>query len=130
MAEPGTFVWNELMTPDADGAKKFYGELLGWSAADVQVQSPEGPFTYTLFKKDDRDCGGMMKMDGPMWQGVPPHWMAYVEVADVDAAAAKVTALGGKVCVPPTDIPDIGRFCVINDPAGATLSLMTTKAKR
>lgn len=123
-----TFIWNELMTTDADGAKRFFGELLGWQAVDVPVQCPEGPpMTYTLFKEEGRDVGGMMKMDGPMFQGVPPHWMGYIGVPDVDAAAAKVVELGGKICVPPTDIPDIGRFCVITDPAGATVALMTPK---
>jgi len=51
--------------------------------------------------------------------------MPYVAVRDVDAAAARVESLGGKVCVPPTDIPNVGRFCVVNDPTGASISLLT-----
>lgn len=54
--------------------------------------------------------------------------MAYVAVDDVDEAARRVWELGGKVCVPPQDIPEVGRFCVVNDPAGATLSLITLSA--
>jgi predicted enzyme related to lactoylglutathione lyase len=62
---------------------------------------------------------------GPEFGGAPTHWMAYVAVDDVDAAAHRVVELGGSVCVPPTDIPTVGRFCVINDPTGGTLSLIT-----
>jgi predicted enzyme related to lactoylglutathione lyase len=61
---------------------------------------------------------------GPEFGGAPSHWMAYVAVDDVDAKARRVEELGGKVCVPPTDIPNTGRFCVITDPTGATLSLI------
>jgi len=36
-----------------------------------------------------------------------------------------VEALGGKLLRPPEDIPDIGRFCVLQDPQGATLCAIT-----
>ncbi len=62
---------------------------------------------------------------GPEFGDTPSHWMPYVAVEDVDGAARRVWELGGKVCVPPTDIPGVGRFCLINDPTGATLSLIT-----
>jgi len=103
-------------------AKKFYNALFGWGAKPVDM----GGFTYTLLQKDGKDHGGMMEMTGPMWQGVPPHWMMYVAVDDVDATAKKVAELGGKVCVPPTDI-SVGRFAVVNDPQGATFSLFKGK---
>jgi predicted enzyme related to lactoylglutathione lyase len=63
-----------------------------------------------------------MAMEGESWGEIPDHWMAYVAVADIEATAAKVEGLGGKVCVPVTDI-GIGRFAVINDPVGAYLSV-------
>ena len=68
-----------------------------------------------------------MQMDGDVWgeNPPPPHWMSYVAVNDVDAVAARIAELGGAVCVPPTDIPTVGRFSVINDPSGATLSIIT-----
>jgi predicted enzyme related to lactoylglutathione lyase len=55
--------------------------------------------------------------------GAPPHWMAHVQVADVDATAARVKKLGGKVYKEPEDIPTVGRFAVIADPQGASLSI-------
>jgi len=71
-----------------------------------------------------QSVGGLFQM-GPEFGQIPSHWMAYVAVDDVDAKARQVWELGGKVCVPPTDIPKVGRFCVVNDPTGATLALIT-----
>jgi predicted enzyme related to lactoylglutathione lyase len=65
----------------------------------------------------------MMKIEGPQMEGVPPNWLSYVIVDSVDASTKKAESLGAKVDVPPTDIPNIGRFSVITDPTGATLGL-------
>ncbi len=84
------------------------------------------PMVYNEIVVDGKHVGGIFKMGAEFGQ-MPSHWMAYVAVEDVDAKAAQVAELGGKVCVPPTDIPNTGRFCVINDPTGATISLITLK---
>lgn len=118
----GSFVWQELMTPSPAKARTFFGDLLGWSFREVDM-GEHG--LYTIISHGGRDVGGMMKMDGSMWDGIPPHWMAYISVADVDASCAKVADLGGKVCVPPFDVAGVGRIAVINDPTGATISLIT-----
>lgn len=118
----GSFVWQELVTPDPGRASAFFGALLGWTFREVDM-GENG--MYTIATNEGRDLAGMMKMEGPAWDGIPPHWMAYIVVPDVDASAAKVEELGGKVCVPPFDIPTVGRICVINDPTGATVSLLT-----
>jgi predicted enzyme related to lactoylglutathione lyase len=55
----------------------------------------------------------------------PPCWGAYVTVDDIDATTSKIEGLGGKIIVPPTDIPNIGRFSVFTDPQGAVLSAIT-----
>ena len=119
---PGTFCWNELATTDLQAAKKFYVELLGWHLKE----SPAAGVVYNEIHTSPgaKPIGGIYQM-GPEDGGGPSHWMAYIAVDDVDAAARRVEELGGRVCVPPTDIPNTGRFCVINDPAGATLSLVT-----
>jgi hypothetical protein len=67
-------------------------------------------------------------MKGDQWQGVPPHWMIYVTVANCDERAARAGQLGGQICVPPTDIPNVGRFAVIADPQGAAFSLIQMTA--
>jgi predicted enzyme related to lactoylglutathione lyase len=66
------------------------------------------------------EWGGFMPLQAE--QGVPPHWISYVTVPDVDAATAKAQELGGQVAVPGTDIPSVGRFAVIASPHGATVS--------
>ncbi len=125
MAQHGTFFWNELVTPDPEAAKTFFAEILGWTSRDVEMPPGPGADTYTIFMAGDKDTAGMFRMAGPVSQGILPHWMAYIAVDDVDAACAKVVGLGGEVKVQPADIPNVGRFCVIADPTGAMVSLIT-----
>jgi uncharacterized protein len=116
----GSFCWNELTTSDAGKAKDFYSTVFGWSAADMDL-GEMGP--YTLFKRGDQDAAGMSQSADQ-----PPSWLPYVAVADVDASAARAGELGGATYVPPTDIPNIGRFAVIGDPAGGTIALFKPAA--
>jgi uncharacterized protein len=128
----GTFCWNELSTTDDATAMKFYGELLGWEFKSSNMSPCEGaaadapPMVYSEIVVDGKHLGGVFKM-GPEFGEMPSHWMAYVAVEDVDAKAKQVEELGGSVRVPPTDIPNTGRFCVITDPTGAVISLITLK---
>ena len=120
--EHGAMSWNELATRDLEGAKSFYSELLGWS---VKTGDVGGGTMYTgIFLDDERPNGGMLEMDGNWPAEVPPHWMTYFAVDDVDAAVAKVKELGGSVDVEPQDIP-VGRFSVVSDPQGGTFTLIT-----
>ena len=116
----GTFCWNELMTGSIDGARDFYSKLFGWTSEEMDM-GPAGK--YTMFKKGDQPAGGCMALPQ---KGIPPHWMSYVAVDDVDASTKKAEAIGAKILVPPTDIPNIGRFSVITDPSGASLGLYKT----
>jgi hypothetical protein len=117
----GTFCWNELVTRDLDRAKEFYAELIGWQVVDSGMPG----MRYNMLKSGDKNDGGMMAMPAEVPAGVPSHWMAYITVDDVDALAAKVTKLGGQVLFGPHDIPTVGRFVTIQDPTGATVSLIT-----
>ncbi|MBV8859594.1 MAG: VOC family protein [Acidobacteria bacterium] len=130
----GTFCWNELSTTDDEAAIKFYTELLGWeikrSNAPAACEGSDAPpMVYNEIVADGRHVGGILKM-GPEFGQMPSHWMAYVAVDDVDAKARQVWELGGKVRVPPTDIPHVGRFSVIDDPTGATIALITLKGAK
>lgn len=120
MLQHGAFSWNELMTTDVAGAKAFYGELLGWTLQDDNSHGME----YTLAKRGETIVGGIMAIS-EQTKGTPPTWGAYVTVDDVDALIPRVEKLGGKIMVPPVDIPDLGRFVMIQDPQGAMLSLIT-----
>jgi predicted enzyme related to lactoylglutathione lyase len=117
--EHGAFSWNELATPEVAKAREFYGPLLGWRFADL----PMGGLEYTVIKVGERDNGGIMPMTGPEWAGVPAHWMTYFAVDDCDAIAERAKATGGKICVPPHDIPP-GRFSVLEDPQGGVFTVI------
>jgi predicted enzyme related to lactoylglutathione lyase len=115
LREPGALGWTELLTTDPAAAETFYTQLFGWKAK----VSPE----YTEFSVGSTPDAGMMKLD-PNWGNVPPHWMPYFQVTDCDATAANATADGGRVHVPPNDIPNVGRFAMLADPQGATFSVI------
>ena len=125
----GQFCWTELATTNVEECKKFYSELFGWQFKSSNFDG----MTYTeISVGGEKQFGGMWELNeqcgGETGEMPPPHWMTYVAVDDVDASVAKVWELGGKVCVPPTDIPNVGRFSVVNDPTGATISLITLKS--
>ena len=102
------------MTSDRPKAQPFYEKLFGWS----MKPSPE----YTEFSNQGQPIGGIMQL-AKEWGNVPSHWNGYFLVASVDASAAKATQLGGSLKMPPSDIPNVGRFAIVADPQGATFSL-------
>ncbi len=116
----GSISWSELMTSDATGAKKFYGEMFGWTYDDMDM----GDMVYSVFKANDDEVGGIMNFP-PDTPPMPPNWGLYVTVDDVDAMAEKAKGLGATIAMPPRDIPDVGRFCVLQDPQGAFISMIT-----
>ena len=117
----GHFVWYELMTTDMAAARKFYAGVMGWSTRDASA--PGMP--YTLLNLGETAIGGLMTLPPEARRaGAQPRWLGYVAVADVDAAIAQLTKLGGTVHLPPLDIPGIGRFAIIADPQAATLALI------
>ncbi len=115
----GSFCWNELMTTDMEAASRFYGQLFGWNYKDSMGDMP-----YSIVEGGGREQGGIMPMPPEAGQ-MPPNWGAYVAVDDVDASARQAEELGGKILMEPRDIPHVGRFCVIQDPQGAVLSMIT-----
>jgi predicted enzyme related to lactoylglutathione lyase len=118
-ARPGTMCWNELATSDSEKAGKFYSALFGWDPAPFE----HSPTPYTIFKIGGCQAAGMLQMTEE-WGDIPPNWMVYFSVADCDAAAQKAGNLGAEIKVPPTDIPPVGRFSVIQDPQGAVFSII------
>lgn len=117
--KPHTVCWNELASRDATAAGDFYCQLFGWRREAMETGG--GP--YTVFMSGDQRAAGMLQMTEE-WGDIPSHWMMYLAVADCDASAARAAELGGNVCVPPTDIPPVGRFAVVDDPQGATFSII------
>jgi predicted enzyme related to lactoylglutathione lyase len=111
------FVHVELVTPDLAKSKAFYRALFDWELDDSQADS------YTMIGVGEHPYGvggGMMKAPNP---DVPPHWLAYVSVADVNAATEKAKSLGATIVREVTPIEGYGSFSIIQDPTGAVLGL-------
>jgi uncharacterized protein len=117
----GAFSWCELMTTDPKAATVFYTKLFGWTTEEMSVMPG---MTYTVVKAAGKGVGGIMSRPKGA-EGIPPHWGSFVTVNDVDAVAKSAQQLGGTVLMGPQDIPNVGRFCVIQDPQGAVISAIT-----
>jgi predicted enzyme related to lactoylglutathione lyase len=114
----GAFCWNELLTHDTTAAGEFYRTVCGWGAEDVDMGEMG---TYTLFKREGKDAGGMMQM--PPDAQAPSSWLLYVAVDDVDETAKRIGEMNGQLYVTPKEIPDVGRFAVAADPNGAVFAI-------
>jgi len=118
----GDFIWYELMTPDANGARAFYSKVVGWT-----IGASEGEPGYAMIEGSEGMVGGMLTLSAEMQQhGARPVWLGYVAVDDVDQALTSITHGGGKVLMAATEIPQ-GRFAMVADPQGAVFYVMTPK---
>jgi predicted enzyme related to lactoylglutathione lyase len=120
----GTFCWVDLGTTDVDGAKRFYGELFGWAMEDIPTGQGS---SYTMCRVDGKDVAGIYEQPDEERAVAPPHWNSYISVDDVDAATAKAKALDPATITEPFDVMERGRMTVLQDPAGALVSLWEAK---
>jgi hypothetical protein len=111
----------ELGTTDRSAAKNFYSNLFGWTGQDL----PMGPdMAYTIFQLGGNDVGGAYQlMKEQLDAHIPPHWMLYIKVTSADASAEKAVQLGAQQVMAPSDIPNVGRFAILQDPTGAFISV-------
>lgn len=121
MTQPtfGQFCWNELATSDVSKAKDFYGKVFGWQFNEFK----SGEMTYTIVKSNDKDIAGIWQIPSDQQKEIPPHWMAYILVANAKEALDKAKQHGAKEVKGITKAGDMGRFAIIVDPAGAHLAL-------
>jgi predicted enzyme related to lactoylglutathione lyase len=112
---PGALVWNELASPDLDASSAFYGGLFGWTLEPFE----NSPTPYLGIKNGGANNGGMRPLDPP---GMPPHWLVYFGIEDIDAGLAKATELGGEAIAGPIDI-QMAKIAVVRDPQGAVFAL-------
>jgi len=119
----GSHCWLDLATSDLAAAKEFYTQVLSFGYLEVPM--PGGaPGVYTMLAVGDGQQGGARELGPEEKQAkVPPHWMVYTAVDDVDATAAKAVELGGRVMVPAFDIPDTGRMAVLEGPNGEAFAV-------
>ncbi|MCA8939080.1 MAG: VOC family protein [Planctomycetes bacterium] len=119
--EHGDFVWDELTSTDAAKAASFYCGLLGWKTEEM----PMGEMgTYTLCMNEGGMIGGIMGMPPMVPEGTPSHWGSYIYVDNAEEAFAKATSLGATPIVPPSPIPNVGTFAMMQDTAGAMFSVL------
>jgi predicted enzyme related to lactoylglutathione lyase len=117
--EPVSLTWNELMSPDVEAAKQFYGGLFGWKSETMEMGG-EGP-AYTVWMLGENSIGGAM---APPMEGMPAFWGVYFSVADCDATVAKAQELGANVLNGPMDVPEVGRMAALMDPQGAAFNVI------
>jgi predicted enzyme related to lactoylglutathione lyase len=124
MANPhGEFIWYELLTGDHGGAKRFYDAVVGW---DIEPQpSAPGVMDYRMIRTARGEAGGVMQLTDDMRSaGARPTWLGYIGVDDVDQVVAQVVEAGGKVMMPATDMPGVGRLAMLTDPQGIPFYVM------
>jgi predicted enzyme related to lactoylglutathione lyase len=125
-ASHGTFCWNELMTRDVEGAKRFYGDTIGWSFEPMEMP---GGGTYWCAVQDGKPVAGFFSLTAPEFDGVPESWMSYLAVDDVDSRVAKAVKVGAKLMKPLFDVPGVGRIAILMQPGGAGIGWMTPIAE-
>jgi predicted enzyme related to lactoylglutathione lyase len=116
----GSISWSELITSDPAAAKKFYGEMFGWQFDDMQMETG----IYSVVTANDDEVAGIMAF-APDTPPMPPTWGLYITVDNVDQSSEKAVSLGAKVVLPPMDIPEVGRFCALQDPQGAHINIIS-----
>jgi uncharacterized protein len=125
--EDGTLCWADLSTPDQAGAAKFYAGLFGWEfSGDTDDDPPSG---YLHIQNGEEFIGGIPP-GAHRDPHAPPHWMAYIQVSNCDATAAKAKQLGAKFYLEPMTMENVGRFAIIADPQGAVFAIFQAMPRR
>lgn len=126
MNQPGgSFIWYELMTPNANAAARFYGAVVGWTIAHEPQRMPGGKDYRMIGRSDGGHLGGVLALSPDMLaHGARATWLGYLHVADVDGAVAAITGDGGKLLMPKITLP-VGDIAMVADPLGAPLYVMT-----
>jgi predicted enzyme related to lactoylglutathione lyase len=123
--EIGSITWFDLTVPDAEGVRDFYHEVVGWKPSPVSMGD------YDDFNMNTPESGktitGICHARGGNAH-LPPQWLIYITVEDVDESARRCVELGGKIITEPKDMEGYGRYCVIQDPAGAMAALFAPKS--
>ena len=117
---PGKFVWHNLVTADAEGARRFYGALFGWEFELVA----DG--RYTVISLDGRNVGGIIDASRDGAAPRAAHWISAISVSDVRAATKAIKKAGGKQLEAPITVPGIGTVVTVQDADGARFHLLAS----
>lgn len=114
---PGSVTWQDLTVPDAEGLRDFYSAVTGWEPEPLSM----GAYSDYVMNADGQGIAGICHARGANAE-IPPVWLIYITVEDLDHSLAECQRLGGSVLTPPCSYGG-GRYCVIQDPAGAVCAL-------
>lgn len=125
---PGKIVWRDLLTNDPAASRQFYGELFGWEFESIgEASNLRSNSAYTLIRHNGRLIGGMVDTLALNGRDDISQWVVLMAVEDLDTRVAAVTASGGTIVAPPTDLQARGRLALIRDAEGALLGLLETR---
>ena len=119
MPKFGEFCWSELATTNVQAAKDFYGTVFGWEFSDHNI----GDMTYTMIRHSGKDFAGIWAIPKEQEKHIPPHWMAYILVENLDKSLELAQKKGATVIKPSSMAGDFGKFAIIADPTGAHIAL-------
>jgi predicted enzyme related to lactoylglutathione lyase len=114
----GRIEWHDLTVSDADAVRDFYRAIVGWEPRPVPMGNYQD---FEMLAPSGEVAAGICHAKGHN-ADLPPQWIIYISVADVDGPARRCAQLGGTVVVAPRPLGN-GRFCVLRDPAGAVFAL-------
>lgn len=118
---PGSIVWTDLTVEKAPAIVDFYQAVAGWQAEEVEVGDYHD---YNMVLAEiGKAVAGICHAKGQN-ASLPPQWLIYIVVDDLDASMSECWAKGGRVLIGPKDVGPGERLCVIKDPAGAVAALI------
>ena len=118
----GKVIWNDLITENGEAARRFYGEMFGWTFESREA--PRGG-PYFVARSGDVYVGGILPAARGSADGSISRWLPYVSVEDVDRAAERATRAGAEIVVSPRDVK-LGRIAALVDPEGAVIGLASS----
>ena len=121
---PGSIVWTDLTVEKAPAIAEFYEAVAGWKSEEVAV-ADYVDFNMVL-PATGKAVAGICHAKGQN-ANLPPQWLIYIVVNDLDASMSECWAKGGRVILGPKEIGPGERYCVVRDPAGAVAALIQQK---
>jgi predicted enzyme related to lactoylglutathione lyase len=103
----------------------FYTATVGWTFEGAPM--PHLNRTYWIAKAEGKPIAGILDMSGIAPDIAPPHWLGYLEVADVDRCVTEIENHGGRIVRGPFDVPHFGRIAIGTDATGAFMAWVTPK---
>lgn len=119
----GTIGWMDLTVPNATEVKDFYANVTGWKAEPVSM----GDYDDYNMTADGEPKAGVCHKQGTN-SDIPSQWMIYINVRDLDQSRAQCEANGGKLLTEIKSAGSMGRYCFIEDPAGAACAIFEPAA--